>query len=332
MGGLLAAWVSGSACSTTTGLGNRTPTATAILVDPSDFLGNRTCQTGEGAVESYQATLYDVSSGLDGATLVARAPLVSCKSSAYFESVTAGHFYIAHISAYTEAGLLVESVDGAPRIVTADGEPATASLSTFCLGNEGISVPYTSAEVAAGLGGFGGSLDAGLGGSAGGPGLGVQAEKNTRVRVRQCLPWQALAELGKTGLIVRLEPSLGNLRCGIDEGEIAGFRVSLLPEIPAEDPPLTSLGGASLGGSSAMGGEAGSLGMGGSPEEPSLGLTACDESLRVEGLAPDRLYEFTLEAYLVGAKAPTHVASCLGRTSLGVMSVASCTQLVAVAE
>jgi hypothetical protein len=76
-----------------------------VAVSPDDFLGTLGCGELPGQVQSYVATLFDVTPTADGgvadpAFQLPSSPPTSCLSPVTFASVVTGHRYIAQIDAY----------------------------------------------------------------------------------------------------------------------------------------------------------------------------------------------------------------------------------------
>ena len=76
-----------------------------VAVSPDDFLGELGCGTGPGQVQSYVATLFDVTPTEDGsvpdpAFQFPSSPPTSCLAPVSFAFVLTSHRYIAQVDAY----------------------------------------------------------------------------------------------------------------------------------------------------------------------------------------------------------------------------------------
>ncbi len=109
---------------------------TAVYVDPTDFTGGVACGSAEGAMQSYVATLIDVTAAQP--LIIGSSPPTDCRLSVGFSQIVLGHFYVAQIDAYTQpacgfqqltspagggqclvpAGPTVPGVNGAPDTVS----------------------------------------------------------------------------------------------------------------------------------------------------------------------------------------------------------------------
>lgn len=284
-----------ASCSNSTVTDDGSLVPTALLVDPRDFLGSQVCLDASGAVRSYQATLVDVTEDLDQPFALPSSEVISCKSPAYFGHVTPGRRYVAHIDAFGEAGLRAQS-PGVRLVVDADGQVIEPRFFSVCRGEDGVS--------------YGGS--SGGGGAAGSPGsnaLGVEALLNSNVYVRGCTPLSGSGSLGPTGISIRLEGSLLQLRCGNKPGNIERFVVR-----PTGAPPHAGNGGAGgLGGA------------GGSSGEPGSETGAkCDQTVTVTGLLSGLRVSYEVEAFEVGQSTPTYGTTCRALTVAGVVVPARC--------
>jgi len=72
---------------------------TSILVEPSSFLGDIPCSTAEGAMQSYVATLLDVTDINAQIALPSSVPL-TCTATVVFREVLKGRVYRVHIDGY----------------------------------------------------------------------------------------------------------------------------------------------------------------------------------------------------------------------------------------
>ena len=88
---------------------------TGIQVDPLQFLGTIECSREPGAMQSYVATLVDVtiSPGLDTPFTLASSPPTPCSEPIDFRFVLEGHEYIAFVDGYTAASTTLTPFGGA---------------------------------------------------------------------------------------------------------------------------------------------------------------------------------------------------------------------------
>ncbi|MEO8900476.1 MAG: hypothetical protein ABI488_02535 [Polyangiaceae bacterium] len=104
--GLLLAGLAGLGCSSSSTDVNTILRPELVAVAPEDFLGTLAlgCGTGPGQVQSYVATLFDVTPADDGGPIpvfqLASSPPTSCQSAVTFGFVVTSHRYIAQIDAY----------------------------------------------------------------------------------------------------------------------------------------------------------------------------------------------------------------------------------------
>lgn len=75
------------------------PGTTAMSVDPDSFLGSVACSGQPGAMQSYVATLTDVTDP-ENHFVLPSSPPTSCAQSVYFQYVTIGHVYTADVDGY----------------------------------------------------------------------------------------------------------------------------------------------------------------------------------------------------------------------------------------
>jgi hypothetical protein len=184
-----------------------TPLPTAIVLQPIDFRGVVPCSatgtTEAGKIGSYQATLIDVTEGLQSGTETFTLPssnIVPCEQAVVFMFVVPGHSYIAQVDAFERRDLKARSPG--LRQVVASSEPSDGTgqsipptWTTTCYGSA-ESLDAVSGGGAGGGGGVGGAGgDAALGGGGlGGSGttsIGVMALPNAQLPVRGCQPLTA---------------------------------------------------------------------------------------------------------------------------------------------
>jgi hypothetical protein len=229
------AWVSALAiyaCSKGTSDPSLFTQPTRVRVSPSAFLGDTPC-SDEGGMQLYQATLFDVTDGLDAAFALPSSDLVACTADAEFEYVKAGRYYIAEVRGFDRSNLRA-AAKGAPLAVDDSGAPVPPRWETTCYGQDGV----TPQDF--GLGGATGESAGGMGGAA--PDLGVRAFSKTIVTVRGCEPLTDGGTDGKTRVSIAIEEALVDLGCGSGEAEVGLFR--LKPSEPASESSAGGAGGA----------------------------------------------------------------------------------------
>lgn len=110
-------------------------TTTAIAVDPQTFLGEVACSAQPGALQSYVATITDVTEPTAPFTLPSSGPL-PCSVTALFRYVVLGHVYTAQVDAYdVAAGTLAPfggSSSGSRVMLDASGAAVTPRWTTEC--------------------------------------------------------------------------------------------------------------------------------------------------------------------------------------------------------
>lgn len=178
-------------------------------------------------MQLYQATLFDVTDGLDEAFELPSSDLAACTADVEFQYVKAGRYYIAEVRAFDRADLTV-AAKGAPVAVDDSGAPVAPRWETTCWGQDGV----TPQDF-----GLGGAAEEGIGG--GGPDLGVRSFSKTIVTVRGCEPLSDSGTDGKTRVSIAIEQALVDLTCGSDEGQVGFFRLK-----PSEAAGEISDGGA----------------------------------------------------------------------------------------
>jgi len=166
-------------------------------------------------MKAYQATLFDVTDGLDRAFALPSSDLVACTADVEFEYVEAGRFYIAEVRGFESPGLSV-ATPGAPVIVDDSGAVISPRWETTCWGQDGVTPDSL------GLGGAGGDA---MGGAEGRPAdLGVLSFSKTIVTVRGCEPLTDAGTDGTSGVSIAIENALVDVSCGENDDEIAFFR------------------------------------------------------------------------------------------------------------
>lgn len=108
---------------------------TAIAVDPQVFLGDVPCSAQPGALQSYVATITDVTEPTAPFTLPSSGPL-PCSVTALFRYIVLGHVYTAQVDAYDVAAETLApfggSSSGSRVMLDASGVAATPRWTTEC--------------------------------------------------------------------------------------------------------------------------------------------------------------------------------------------------------
>lgn len=275
----------------------REPPPTSIVVRPPAFLGAIACGDVDGTLSRYQATLLDVTDGLDTATALPSSPVVSCRQEVSFHSVEPGHLYIAQINAYNQLDARQKSKGGTV-VVDSNGTVVAPAWTTSCWGYDGADY---------GLGGAGGE-----GGASSALQRGVLSLYDTEVVIGGCEPLSGDVADDLTGISVELSHALAGLTCGGETGQISRFRIAL-PSAGKQDGD----GGASMGGLGGMGGA------GPTPLEE----YACDETVVRTGLTPGQRFTFRIEAFERDDAMPSYSSGCLAHIREGVITKATCDPL-----
>jgi hypothetical protein len=163
-----------------------------VSVLPEDFLGSVRCspdfgsadggaagagadessgahaEAGELAAKSYVATLTDITPTADGgvtAFVLPSSPPTRCTQPVTFSYLVTGHYYTAHVEAYSEnAEELTPFAPGSPLVLDAAGNRVSARWSADCGG-------YSSTPASGGAGGVSAVGGGSAGGAAGNGGL-----------------------------------------------------------------------------------------------------------------------------------------------------------------
>ncbi len=279
---------------------------TSIVVRPEAFLGDLGCAEQEGALARYQATLLDVTEGLDQAEAVPSSPIVSCFQQLWFENVEPGHSYIARVSAFDQLDVQARE-PGEPIAVDSAGMTVGPRWSTTCWGDDASLL---------GLGGASSSSSSGLGGAGGASSsLGVQAFEETEVTMRGCEPLDGDFDPQRTGVSVDIAEFLAGYQCGSQNGEISQFFVDLPPS-PEDGMAADFDPGSSSGGAGGQGGASGKMPM----------ATPCGEVATFTGLLPGTLLSFQVHAEEANSNT-SHSTTCIARLSKGVIVPATCDPL-----
>lgn len=268
----------------------------AIMVSPADFLGDQACRDS-GGLQRYQATLTDVTLGLDESFTLPSSKVISCNSTISFEYVKEEHRYIASIVAFDRSDIKAQNPGSQVIVDTATGKSVTPRWTTTCWGEDGVDYSETI-----GMGGADSEDNDGSRGAGGAPTIGTTAYLGATTVVRGCDPLSSDVPLGPTGLSVDIESALIGLECGTKPGQVERF-VVLAPE----DGPPPSQGGA-----------------GGAGEPPEELSAKCGESVTVDGLEPDAYATLEVEVYASGESSPSWRTSCSGLTIPGVIIPTSC--------
>jgi hypothetical protein len=139
---LVATGVLGSACTEDSSTDLDTSGSvypTSFLIEPSYFLGDVPCTSVTGALQSYVATLLDVTDGSTMPFALPSSPPVSCAATITFRQVIAGHAYRLEVDGYdvpasslvplggTASGSRTMLLESAP-----DAGAVTPPWSTYC--------------------------------------------------------------------------------------------------------------------------------------------------------------------------------------------------------
>lgn len=265
---------------------------TRVRVSPEVFLGDVACSEA-GGMHGYQATLLDVTDGLEGAFQLPSSDVISCRLDAEFELVNSGRRYIALVSGFDRSDIEVQN-PGSPIVVDESGKAVSPRWTTTCWGYDNL--------LPAGMGGAPADLDA-LGGAGGASGtLGVESFSRTIVTVRGCEPLEGAAAADTAGVSFDISRSLLDIDCGSEAGQIGTFSVRLQSETEA------------LGGAGGMGGSAGFT-----PETAS-----CGEVLTLDDVPPAEFLTFVAEGYDAESGAVIWSSTCRALSVAGVTVKASC--------
>jgi hypothetical protein len=272
---------------------------TRIVVDPNEFLGTLSCGTPEGMV-SYQATLFDVTPGLDAAFQLPSSVVTSCSTKTNFELVEPGHRYMATVVGFDKQGLKFQN-PGSPVVVDSSGKSAVPRWSTTCWGTD-------EAEDTLGGGGMGPSPDGqggqmeGQGGSGDAELVGVTSYLSTEMVVKGCEPLQGESST-RTAVAFDLERSMIGFGCGDGPEELSEYSVELVDKEEAGG----GVGGA--GGSSSADG----------PE-----WADCGKVLELDGFRGGQYPNFKVLGYESDSAEPSWVSLCTAYTRYGTTVSARC--------
>ena len=102
---LVSLGVSALACSSSTAATTAVVRPELVQVSPDDFLGAQVCGTGGGQVQSYVATLFDVTPSSSGVVpkpgfQLPSSPAIDCTLPVTFANVFLDHVYLAEIDGY----------------------------------------------------------------------------------------------------------------------------------------------------------------------------------------------------------------------------------------
>jgi hypothetical protein len=240
----------------------------------------------------YQATLLDVSDGLEEAVQLPSSDIVPCTSALEFEFIEPGHRYIAEIHGFDRADIET-AAPGSPLVLAQDGGRVLPRWSTTCWGQDGV----TPGDL--GLGGAGG--DTGAGGAS--AEMGVESFSKTVVTVRGCVALTDQGAQDSTSVSFSIEGALVNLTCGEDEGQIAYFALA-----PSNDDEA-AVGGA--GGASEAAGLASEQ-------------AKCGEALLLEGEASGSEATYVVHGFEKGTDAQVWETTCHAVPRTGSSVAANC--------
>ncbi|MCH2109208.1 MAG: hypothetical protein MK135_07760 [Polyangiaceae bacterium] len=292
------------ACDQTVLDGDLTPQPTRVLVRPADFLGDVVCSEQEGGLQLFQATLLDVSNGLNPPFQLPSSQVISCTQTAVFESIEPGRFYSAKIQAFDQSNLSPQ-YPGSEIVVNEDGMSISPRGTTMCWGQNG--------QVAPSFGGAGGM--GGNGGAQGEDAIGVEAFLNTPVAVQGCEPLVDSGTPGPTRVAIDITEALGQFQCGGGEGEIESFRVEVdLPSSEQSNDETTGSTSMALGGAGGAG--------------PDDDRTPCGERKIIDVELAQQQWEFDVFAYGSSASTPGWSSRCRAYSRAGVTVEASCDVLL----
>lgn len=266
---------------------------TRVRVSPAVFLGDVECSE-EGGMHTYQATLLDVTEGLEGAFRLPSSDVVSCDRDVEFQYVRAGRRYIAQVSAFARSDISAQN-PGSPVIVDDEGMAVSPRWTTTCWGYDDL-LPI-------GMGGAQGDLDAQGGAGGASSVLGVESFSKTIVTVRGCEPLDGPLADGPTAVAFDISSALLGISCGSNAGDVGDFTVRL-----AGEDEMTA-GGAG--------------GMGGAPmtDQPSA---LCGETLTLEDVPPSERLTFIAEGFDAESGAVIWTSTCRALSVAGVTVRASC--------
>lgn len=275
----------------------------AIMVSPADFLGDQACRDS-GGLQRYQATLIDVTLGLDESFTLPSSKVISCNSTISFQYVKEEHRYIATVAAFDRSDIKAQNPGSSVIVDTATGESVTPRWTTTCWGEDGVD--YSESI---GMGGAPSDDVDGSRGAGGAPTIGTVAYEGATTVVRGCEPLSSDVPLGPTGLTVDIESALIDLECGSQPGQVERFVVSSSGAAP--EPPIGGAGGE-----------------GAAAASPEL-EAPCGETVTVEGLVADAYTKLDVAVYSAGETVPTWHTLCSGLTVPGVIVPTSCDPITA---
>lgn len=191
---------------------------TRVVVSPSEFLHELSCGLPGGMV-SYQATLFDVTEGLERAFQLPSSPIISCFSDVNFERVVEGNRYVATVVGFDRDDVSAQN-PGSPIVVDEDGKSVTPRWSTTCWGSD-------EGEERYGGGGQGPTPD-NEGGFGGVDSLGVISYYRTAMVVRGCEELVAHQPPAPTAIDFDLTASLLGISCGDAAAQMSEYSVQFL--------------------------------------------------------------------------------------------------------
>jgi hypothetical protein len=305
---------------------------TTVSVDPPAFLGSVSCSDRPGGMQSYVATVVDITDPDRPLTLPSSAP-TPCSQSVYFEYIDPGHRYEAYVDGYEAPAQNLVPVCGAPpptgKQAPANGGKCTSDSECF---NRGCPGACKTEAVLDSLGHI------------------VRDDKGNPVTQNVCR-YRTVA--GNRRMVGRKSGHLITPRftmpdpCGAHFPVIAetGINVSIAPCGPLSDAApgktaievdprstltsLTTCQGETATGTVTSFDVAGSDTTANASLAPVKGV-ACSTKGGVifdQGIVPGHDYVFTIDAYESGFTQATQAASCFATARQGITVAAACDPL-----
>lgn len=234
-----------AACTGTSTVATVPLPATAIVVDPADFMDDVPCLDTPGAMRRYVATLFSVDPAgpLDAGRIeLPSSPPTSCNDPVWFQRVVDGTQYIAEIDGYDHDDIRPLGSDGGPgtagsRTMVGPNNQYVAPRWTTSCGKPRLEETGHDASTDTGVVPYGRCVGNALrDGQAPDPSRPVCAVANTVIAMRGCAPLHEVSPppTRAATVTVDLADTLGNgvdggscLRCGSGPGMISRFRVEL---------------------------------------------------------------------------------------------------------
>jgi hypothetical protein len=193
---LAAAAASLTSCVPETTLPEGTIVPTGIKIAPEQFLGKVECTDRPGGMQSYVATLVDVSDP-DAPFVLPSSPPTTCAVPTDFQFLVVGNAYVGEIDGYAQPASELSPLNG-----TASGSRHMI-LDTFPIS------PRWQGEC------------------AGGEGNAAVASPDFDVDMRYCAPLRDSEGAVSTGIEVDPTVVLGDLRCGDIGGTVSSFSIAV---------------------------------------------------------------------------------------------------------